>query len=92
MIKRLTNLFIGVFLTIFGAVFIYLCISNIQRMGWNIINPEEQTRTLRHPEGEDISQLILSTMCALGGIVGGIYYIVLSFMKEKAEEQKIISV
>jgi drug/metabolite transporter (DMT)-like permease len=87
MIKRLTNLLIGVFLTIFGVVFIYLCISNIQRMGWDIINPEAQIKTLRHPDGEDLSQLILSTMCALGGIVGGIYYIVLSFMKEKEEEQ-----
>lgn len=56
-------------------------------MGWDIINPEAQIKTLRHPDGEDLSQLILSTMCALGGIVGGIYYIVLSFMKEKEEEQ-----
>jgi len=91
MIKRLSNLFIGVLLTIFGAVFIYLCISNIQRMGWDIINPEAQIRTLRHPDGEDLSQFILSAMCALGGIVGGIYYIVSSFMKEKDEKQKTIS-
>jgi hypothetical protein len=85
MIKRLSNFLIGVFLTVFGSWFVYLCILNIQRMGWDIINSEAQIRTLRHPDGEDISQLILSIPCALGGILGGIYYFILSFKKDNNE-------
>jgi hypothetical protein len=85
MIKRLSNFFIGVFWTVFGCWFVYLCISKIHQMGWNIINPEAQIRTLRHPDGEDLSQLILSIPCALGGILGGIYYFVLSLRKDNNE-------
>jgi hypothetical protein len=84
--KKLINLFISILSFIFGIYFIYLCVVNIDRMGWSIFSPEAQLSTPRHPTGEDFSQLILSLMCGLVGIVSGIGYLWMCLQKENIEE------
>ncbi len=73
--NRVKNLLISLFLFCFGIYFAVLCIGKINELGWNIVTPSEQVRTPRHPDGEDLSQFILSILCGLGGIFGGISYL-----------------
>ena len=44
-------------------------------MGWGILDPSEQVRTIRHPYGEDWVQLMFSIICGVGGILGGVFYL-----------------
>lgn len=69
--QRVANLLVGIFLTIFGAYFIYLCANDTNRIVWNIINAEAYMRTPQHPTSEDLGQLVLLAICGLGSIITG---------------------
>lgn len=70
-IQRILNLLIGIFLIIFGLYFVYLFANNIPEIRWDEINAETHIQTLQNPASEEFSQLILSALCAFGGIVCG---------------------
>lgn len=69
--QRLLNLLIGIFFISLGLYFANLCATYIYGFGSDVITAEVNSTISQNPAGENLSQLILSAMCAIAGIVCG---------------------